>query len=145
MKRFLIVAFAVLLGFSSCRADGKKEVIAVRDIPAAGQQVLNTWFSNSKVSIALKETELFEVEYEVRFEDGSEIVFDAEGAWKKIDCRKAPVPEALVPAAILGKVRDSFPGTAIVEIEKDGRGYDVELGNGLDLNFDRKFRMRIDD
>ena len=33
----------------------------------------------------------------------------------------------------------------LVEIEKEAHGYDVELANGLDLTFDRKFRMRIDD
>lgn len=144
MKRFLIVTVIVLFGLSSCWADGKKEVVTAQDIPAAGQQTLATCFAASKVSVALKETELFEVEYEVRFEDGSEIVFDSDGLWKKVDCRKSAVPEQLIPAEILKKVQASFPGIAIVEIEKDGLGYDVELGNDLDLNFDKKFRMRID-
>lgn len=145
MKRFFILFFVLLLSLSSCNADGKKEVVTVNSIPTAGQSVLDKFFPDSKVSFVIKETELFEVEYEVRFEDGREIVFDADGIWKKIDCRKAAVPDGLVPAEILTGVQASFPGAAIVEIEKDSRGYDVELNNGMDLFFDRKFRMRIDD
>lgn len=145
MKRLFVFVFAGLLALSSCKADGKKQVVALKDIPVEGQRILNTCFSDSKVSVVLKETEIFEVEYEVRFEDGSEVVFDADGAWKKIDCGKSAVPEALVPVEILENVRITFPGAAIVEIEKDRRGYDAELNNGLELSFDRKYRMRIDD
>ena len=145
MKRIFIVAFAILLLQTACNADGRKEVVAVQDIPVAGRRILSDCFSGSNVSVVLKETELFEVEYEVRFDDGMEIVFDEDGCWKNIDCRKAAVPEELVPAQIMAAVRASFPGNVIVEIEKDGSGYDVELGNGLDLSFDRKYRMTIDD
>ena len=145
MKRIFIVVFAILFLQTACNADGRKEVVAVQDITVAGRQILSDCFSGSNVSVVLKETELFEVEYEVRFDDGMEIVFDEDGCWKKIDCRKAAVPEELVPTQIMAAVRASFPGNVIVEIEKDGSGYDVELGNGLDLSFDRKYRMTIDD
>jgi len=43
-------------------------------------------------------------------------------------------------------VRKSFPNTAIKKIEKKRFGYDVELINGLDLEFDSKGNFkRIDD
>lgn len=48
-------------------------------------------------------SELLETEYEVRFDGGAELVFDADGVWKKVDCHMASVPEALVPAEILEK------------------------------------------
>lgn len=145
MKRIFVIVFSLLLGLSSCMADGKKEFVAVSDVPAAGQQILNSFFSDCKVAAVIKETELFEIEYDVRFEGGMEIVFNAEGGWKKIDCRRASVPDALVPSEILGKTRSLFPESRIVEIEVDGKGYDVELSSGLDLKFDKRFRMKIDD
>ena len=145
MKKSIIIIFTLLLGLSSCRADGRKEIVAVSDIPAAGQQLLSDFFSLDRISVVLKETELFGVEYEVRFAGGEEVVLDSDGTWKKIDCRNSSVPEALVPAGILENVKRSFPGASIVEIEKDRRGHDVELSNGLDLSFDLKYRMRIDD
>lgn len=144
MKKLIILAIAIF-SLSSCLADGKKEVVAVKDIPSAAQQILSSHFADGSVTAVIKETELFKTEYEVMFEGGAKIVFDADGVWKKIDCQRKAVPEKLVPAEIRNKVKASFPKAFIVEIEKDGKGFDVELNNGLDLKFNKKFKMTIDD
>ena len=40
----------------------------------------------------------------------------------------------------------NFAGRKIVSIDRDKRGYEVKLDNGLDLKFDPKFRLvEIDD
>lgn len=144
MKKLIVVLFAIF-SLSSCMADGKKEVVALENIPSAAQQVLSKYFADGSIAAVIKETELFKTEYEVMFEGGAEIVFDADGAWKKIDCQRKAVPEKLVPAEIQNKVKASFPKAFVVEIEKDGKNFDVELSNGVDLKFNKKFKMKIDD
>lgn len=145
MKKRLIFILLFVFSFAVCSADGKKEVVNVKDIPSEAQKILNTHFANYRVSSVIKESEFTEIEFEVRFENGVEIDFDSSGIWKKIDCRMLSVPEKLIPAEILHKVQQSFPKTKIVEIEKDRRGFDVELDNGIDLKFDKIFNMKIDD
>lgn len=145
MKRIILLLTIVALGTISCNADGKKEVVTVKDIPAAGQQLINSNFADHVVSYVIREKELMGTEYEVKFQNGVEIDFDGDGAWKKIDCGRGPVPEAVIPAEILSKINQTFPGNFVVEIKKEWRGYEVEMSNGMDLKFDSKFRMVIDD
>ena len=66
----------------------------------------------------------------------TEIEFTGSGEWKSIDCRYSAVPEAVMPANIVAYVKQNFPNVHITKIEKDGRYYEVELSNRLDLYFD---------
>lgn len=145
MKRILILIAAIMVSAMACNADGRKEVVTVKDLPAAGQQFLNNNFANNVVSYIIKERELIGTEYEIKFQDGVEIDLDGDGLWKKVDCGRGPVPEAIIPAEILAKINQSFPGNFVVEIKKEWKGYEVELSSGMDLKFDSKFRMTIDD
>lgn len=145
MKRIIILIAAIMVSAMACNADGRKEVVTIKDIPAAGQQFLSSHFADNVVSYIIKERELIGTEYEVKFQNGVEIDLDGDGIWKKIDCGRGPVPEAVIPAEILTKINQTFPGNFVVEIKKEWKGYEVELSSGMDLKFDSKFRMTIDD
>lgn len=145
MKKIAVLLAGLVFCAVACNADGNKTAVAVTDLPAAGQELLARDFAGQNVSYVLREKEAFKVEYEVRLENGTEIELDADGQWKKIDCKASAVPQGLVPVEILTQVGKSFPAAFVVEIDKDGRGYDVELSNGLELNFDRRFNMSVDD
>lgn len=56
------------------------------------------------------------------------------------------VPTSIIPTSIRTTVAKLQPKQRIVGIEKERRGYDVELSNGVEMKFDRdgKF-MRYDD
>ena len=54
--------------------------------------------------------------------------------------------EDLVPEQIRSYVRQNFPDTKFVKIEKGYRGYEVKLTNRLELTFDLNFNLvDIDD
>ena len=56
------------------------------------------------------------------------------------------VPADLIPASIAEYVKTHFPGTQIVKIDKERRGYEVELSNDLDLQFNKNGKfIGIDD
>ena len=35
-----------------------------------------------------------------------------------------------------------FPGEKVIKIEKEPRHYDVELGNDIDIKFDKNFKIK---
>ena len=86
------------------------------------------------------------VTYEVRYMEGTKVEFRKDGEWKDVDCQRDTVPSAIVPQAIATFVAKNYQGSYICKIDRDKKGYDVELNNGLDLSFDTKFRLvKIDD
>lgn len=86
-------------------------------------------------------------EYEVTLTDGTEISFDREGNWKSVETRNTnSVPVKFVPSNISNYIYKNQSGTRIVGIEKERRGYDVELSNGVDMKFDKMGNfIRYDD
>ena len=146
MKRIIFAIVAVILGVTACSVVEKREIITVAELPVAAQQLLQENFPEQGASYVLKETEwLVKVSYEVRLQNGAELDFDADGQWEKVDCKLLPVPDGILPAEILTQVAQAFPGAFVTEIDRDFRGYDVELDNHLDIKFNRKFDMSLDD
>lgn len=141
---FLASLFASLTIFPAS-ADNSR-IITVDGLPAASRQFIDTYFKRMEVSYARVEEEWFDKEYKVLFVNGSKVEFVKNGDWKQVDCRYGEVPAGIVPQPILDYVNASFKERKVVGIERDRRGYDIELDNGLDLEFDRSFRLvDIDD
>lgn len=142
MKRIKII-FALLALFAmsvACHADGR--IIPVDQLPAAAKAFIQQYFADRTPSYAEKE----DGKYEVRFNDGTEVGFDRQGGWDKVDCKMAAVPAALVPEAVSGYVEASFPGSVIVKIDKERYGFEIELSNDLELRFNKNGKLlSIDD
>ena len=87
--------------------------------------------------------------FEVRFNDGTEVEFDYSGQWKEVDCKYKVVPASvmkLIPAEIQTYVENTFPQTLITKVNVKNWGYELELSNGFDAEFDKSGRfLRIDD
>lgn len=79
---------------------------------------------------------------EVELSTGVEIDFDSEGRWMEIDGDDRPLPKsvvALLPAKLIQHLHASYPGSAVLAMERNGRGYKIELlyrGGDLDLLYD---------
>ena len=141
----IFVAFTALLA-SSTLVSCKDVIITPDKLPAAAQSFIKEYFPETAVSYAKKDTELRKTSYEVTLQDGTEIDFNSKGEWDKVDCKRAEVPASLVPEAIAEYVRASFPGQIIVKIDKERYGYEIELGNDLELKFDKNGNLKgIDD
>ena len=83
----------------------------------------------------------FDKKYEVIFASSSKVEFFKDGTWKEVDCKYSAVPEAVIPEAILRYVKTNYPGHKVVKIEKEDRGYEAKLANGMKLEFDKKFNL----
>ena len=85
------------------------------------------------------------LEYDVYLNDGTELDFDANNQWETIECRAKAVPATFIPKAIATYVKGNYQ-LPIVKIHKEHFGYEIELSNGLDLNFDHSGQfMGMDD
>ena len=144
MKRlFSTVMVTICVCLTACTSE---KAITFEQLPADAQTLIKTHFANDPVSYVLQERERLSVEYEVRLASGSKLEFDSKGGLRKVDCDIRPVPEALIPQAVLDYVKNNFPDTTINEWGKDDRRWKAELSNKLELEFDNNYRfIRIDD
>ena len=135
MKKILItLALALPLGTSVASAVNDK-VINKNELPAKTQKFIDGNFANVKLSYAKLETDFLTRYYEVTLADGTKLEFTSNGEWEEVDCRRAEVPAAIIPAGISEYVKNNYPGEKINRIERDSRGYELELSNDLELKF----------
>lgn len=119
-------------------------VVGIQQLPAPAQEVMTKCFADKEVLTILKERG----EYEVIFKSGEKIEFNKKGEWTEISCKMSQVPDILVPNPIKMRIMADFSNTRIVKIDRsrNGKKYDVELSNGLDIEFDKKFNVKkVDD
>ena len=122
---------------------GNDKPIQVSEMPKIAQEFIKKHFASKSVALAKVDTEFMDKNYEVIFTSGDQLEFDKKGNWIKVDCEHSQVPEAIIPVAIQKYVSQHYPDAKVVKIElTDHKGYDVDLSNGIDIEFDKKMRVR---
>ena len=140
MKK-LAFLFVCLFALSLNVSAGNDKPIQVTEMPKAAQQFIKNHFANLSVAMAKMETEFMSKSYDVIFTNGDKVEFDNKGEWKNVDCEHTSVPQGIAPSAIQSYVSKNYPNAKIKQIEKDRKDYDVELTNGWDIKFDKRFRV----
>lgn len=144
MKRIIqtaVVALICLVTFQVNVMAGNDKPIDVTQLPTTAQQTIKKYFGSKKVAFAKQESGLFEKTYDVVFSNGEKVEFDRKGNWTEIDCKASSVPAGLIPSKISQYVKSTYPGTKIIQIEKDDSQYEVKLSNRLEITFNKKFQV----
>lgn len=145
MKKILFV-FAAMMMFAGMASADNDRIVPYEKLPAKAQEFVKKYFPSEKVSYVKEEADFMELSYEVVFAQGTKVEFTGQGEWKEVDCRYSTLNEDLVPEQIRSYVRQNFPDTKLVKIEKGYRDYEVKLTNRLELTFDLNFNLvDIDD
>ena len=145
MKKILFV-FAAMMMFAGIASADNDRIVPYEKLPAKAQEFVKKYFPSEKVSYVKEEADFMELSYEVVFAQGTKVEFTGQGEWKEVDCRYSTLNEDLVPEQIRSYVRQNFPDTKLVKIEKGYRDYEVKLTNRLELTFDLNFNLvDIDD
>lgn len=145
MRKTVFIALLCLATFSY-RASADDRAITLSKLPVAAQNFLNTHFKGCEVIFASEDWGLFDTDYSVMLVDGTKVEFDGKGEWESIQHKGAKIPTNLIPSQIINYVQQRFPAASISKIERDRRGYEVELTNGLELKFDLSFNcIEVDD
>ena len=144
-KSVLFFAALVCMLMHSVSSFAGDRIIPAEQLPAAAKTFIQKTFPGQTVSYAKIDFD-GRKKYEVRLSNGTEVDFDKNGNWDKVDCNYSAVPASLVPATIANYVKTHFAGAKVVKIDKERHGYDVELSNELELKFNKQGQlMNIDD
>ena len=147
MKKIIIAAAALLLGIVSASADNDRP-INVNQLPKASQDFLAAHFGNLQLAFAVEDPKYMGSEYEVVYTDRTEVEFNTEGEWTSVERRYEAVPAGIVPAEIT-RYLDTLEfaeGQYIRKISHNRFEWEVELSNGLEIEFDTRFNViGIDD
>ena len=146
MKKIMLTAALLFAGITASLADNDRP-IALDKLPAAAQTFLKTHFADLTLAYAVEDPKFVGSEYEVTYTDRTEVDFRSNGEWSSVERRYAAVPASIVPAQISAYVaKSSFPNQYIKKIERDAYTWEIELSNGIEIKFDKEFRViDIDD
>ncbi|MBQ0081369.1 MAG: PepSY-like domain-containing protein [Alistipes sp.] len=145
MKKIILLSLlAALVSFAKANPD-HDYVVTVDQLPEASRTFVNTHFSNVAIAYCMRDAHSFEV----RLADASEVEFYINGSWKEVDCKYKALPQsilALLPTTIPAYIKANFPTAIITKVSLKHWGYDLELNNGLDVEFNSAGQfIRIDD
>ena len=88
-----------------------------KQLPLTARNFINRYFTDPQIShIKIEAGILGSKSYEVLLTDRTEIDFDSNGNWTDVDCKKAAVPEALIPVSVKEYVKTNFPQEVITKI-----------------------------
>ncbi len=145
MKKLLLLFAALVLSVGAVAARDRVTT-DVKALPQAAQTALAKYFPKTQVNHIKIDKDVFDTDYDVVLENGTEIDFDKDGNIKEVDCGSSAVPDALVLKPIRDYVAKNFKGQKIVGLEVNRKDYEIQLSNGVDLKFDRSGKfLRIDD
>ena len=114
-------------------------------LPDAITTFIKQHFPNATITGVEPDHDHGGLEYDVYLNDGTQIDFDANNQWEKVESMKG-VPAFFIPKAIASHVKGSYQNAVITKINKEYNGYEVELNNGVELRFDGSGRfMGMDD
>ena len=138
IKKMMVMVCSVVL-FSTTACADKNKPIQVNELPAKAQTVLTTHFSGQKVALTIKENGFDG--YDVVLQNGTKLEFDRKGNLTEVDCKQGTVPTKLIPQPIKSYVQANYSGQNIKKIEIDKGKHEIELSNGLDITFNKRFKV----
>lgn len=144
MKRFmkiLVIAICCILSSNIVANADNDKPISVNALPAKAQALIRNHFSNQKVALATIESGVISKSYDVVLRNGTKLEFDKKGNLTEIDCKRGAVPAQLIPKAIKIYLQHNYPDQVVRKMEIKKNEYEVELENGLELTFNKHFKL----
>ena len=137
-KHILTLATILLLGISSCAQNGMTKLEL---LPATAQAFVKTYFSDYTIQYIFSDREFADVDYKVRFEDGTEIEFNAKGDWTNVSSKQKCIPTGFILAEITNYVAAYHKDMCITDIEREFNRITIELNDTLEIEFNSKGKL----
>lgn len=148
MKNFKTVLFGIfsaIVMLTSQSTLAKDIVITKSELPKKALAFMDTHFNAKTIQLVEKDVDLLSVSYKVTFPDQIEIEFDQSGAWEEVDGNKNQLPTTFLLKPIVDYITANYPGAHVIKVSNERRRYEVELNNGLELEFSKSGEFkRID-
>lgn len=135
MKKTILIALAIL--FSSAVIWAGNTYIA-EELPKKSKKFLKKHFADQEVVTVDIEKEDDQIKYEVNLANGTSLEFNEKGNVQEIES-ESKLPDSVIPRKIRKYVTANYPEQVIVEWEIESPNqHEVELDNGIDLEFDKR-------
>ena len=146
MKKLSIIAAIAALAFFGTACTEKDPIGG----NTSNYPEINAFVETHFPQTSIQQTKVENDEIEVKLDDRTEIDFYLNFDWKNIDCEDSQiygiVPAELVPTQITDYVTANYPNNHIDKIEKHNYGWEIELNNDVEIEFDQDFNViEIDD
>ncbi len=141
MKIKIFVLSILLVAFTACSNDddqvGAENSIELsqEQIPAAINTYVSSNFATHSIEKVFKETNANKIEYAVYLSQNVQLEFNEAFEITQIDAQSA-LPNSVIPQSILDYVATNYPNQVITDWELEATHQEVELDNGLELEFD---------
>jgi hypothetical protein len=140
IKAFL-VATTFVFTLTSC---DKEEVIAPADLPSEIATYIKTHFPDNTIVQIIKDRDGLTQSYEIILSESISLEFNRNKEIVDID-GTSQLPNSVIPEKILEYVATNYPTNFITDWELDDKNQQVQLDNGLDLEFNMAGEfLRID-
>lgn len=121
----------------------------MNQLPLPARNFINRHFTKPEVAQIKIDKDLMEAtKYEVLLTDGTEIDFDSKGNWEEVSAKKGQfVPASVIPGFAVDYLKvHNFVSEGVMKVERDRKGYEVELTTGVSFKFDKKGKfLKADD
>lgn len=139
MKVSMVVMFALFAMFTSCSSDDDDNsnhiLLTNAEIPSEIIAYVSTHFPADSIIRAEREIENNVVTYDIYLNDSLNLEFNSEFEIIEID-GIAQLPDSVIPQPILDYVSQNYPSNFITGWELEANHQQVELNNGIELEFD---------
>lgn len=134
MKNHTIIPLlASCMFFASCE---KETLLNEGEVPQEIQTYILTHFPQNKIIQSIKDNEGFIKTYDILLDSAISLEFNRQKEIISIDGNKK-LPDSVIPAKIKSFITNNYPNNTITDWEKENnRVQQIELDNGLDLEFD---------
>ncbi len=139
-RRFILIVCVCTFLFTCVFADNDK-AIQIGQLPIKSQKFISKYFQGLKVAIVKQESDLFRKSYNVIFTNGDKLEFKGNGDWSEVKSLKNGVPEEIIPVRIKEYLKSNYPEDKVLKIERDNKGYEVNLTNTWEIKFDSNFMV----
>ena len=92
-KNILTLVFAIFLSVTAFAQNGMTKF---EQLPATAQEFIKTYFSDYTIQYIFCDKEFADVDYKIRFEDGTEIEFNAKGEWTDVSSKQKCIPTGFI-------------------------------------------------
>lgn len=137
-KQILTFAVILLLGATAFAQNG---ITKFEQLPAKSQEFIKNYFKDHTISYILTDKEIADVDYKVRFENGTEIEFNAKGEWTDVSGKQNCIPTGFILTEITEYINAVHKDVCITDVEREFKRITVELSNNLELEFNTKGKL----
>ncbi|MBR5146329.1 MAG: PepSY-like domain-containing protein [Bacteroidales bacterium] len=137
-KNILALALTIFL---SVNAFAQNVITKFEQLPATSQEFVKTYFKDYNIQYIFCDKEFADIDYKIRFEDGTEIEFNAKGEWTDISSKQKCIPTAFILKEITDYVETYHKDMCITDIEREFNRITIELNDTLEIEFNSKGKL----